>query len=58
MNLGEDAGGPGLEISDNEGFSTILGRREVVLGVGLKERKPAASVLLLGKGRKVLWSAP
>ena len=58
MNLGEDAGGPGLEIADNEGFSTILGRRDVVVGTGQKERKPAASVLLLGKGRKVLWSAP
>jgi hypothetical protein len=58
VNLGEDAGGPGLEIADNEGFSTILGRRDMVVGTGHKERKPAASVLLLGKGRKVLWSAP
>jgi len=59
VNLGEDAGGPGLEISDNEGFSTVLGRREmVVVGAGRKERKPAASLLLLGKNQKVLWSAP
>jgi len=59
VNLGEDAGGPGLEISDNEGFSAILGRREmVVVGTGRKERKPAASLLLLGKNQKVLWSAP
>lgn len=58
MNFGEAAGGPGLEITDNEGFSTILGRSDMVVGTGPKERKPAASVLLLGKGRNVLWSAP
>jgi len=58
VNLGQDAGGPGLEIADNEGFSTVLGRRDVVVGAGPKERKPAASVLLLGKDHKVLWSAP
>jgi hypothetical protein len=59
VNLGEDAGGPGLEITDNEGFSTVLGRRDlVVAGTGRKERKPAASLLLLGKNQKVLWSAP
>lgn len=58
VNLGEDGGGPGLEISDNEGFSTVLGRREVVVGADQKERKPAASLLLLGKNRRVLWSAP
>jgi hypothetical protein len=58
VNLGQDAGGPGLEIADNEGFSTVLGRREAVGGTGPKERKPAASVVLLGKDRKVLWSAP
>ncbi len=57
VNLGEEAGGPSLEITDNEGFSTVLGRREMV-GTGRKERKPAASLLLLGKDRKVLWSAP
>ena len=57
VNLGEEAGGPGLEITDNEGFSTVLGRREMV-GTGRKERKPAAALLLLGKDRRVLWSAP
>jgi hypothetical protein len=30
----------------------------VVAGTGRKERKPAASLLLLGKNQKVLWSAP
>jgi hypothetical protein len=59
VNLGEDAGGPGLEITDNEGFSTVLGRREMVAaGTGRRERKPAASLLLIGKNQKVLWSAP
>jgi hypothetical protein len=59
VNLGEDAGGPGLEIADNEGFSTVLGRRDVVgVGTSPRERKPAASVSLHDKGHKVLWSAP
>src|ERR1700687_4712854 len=58
VNLGEDAGGAGLEIEDSEGFSTVLGRRDVVGGTRPKERKPAASVLLLGKDHKVIWSAP
>ncbi len=58
VNLGEGAGGPGLEIADNEGFSAVLGRRDVVVGTGPKERKPAASLSLLGKDRRVLWSAP
>jgi hypothetical protein len=58
VNLGQDAGGPGLEIADNDGFSTVLGRRDVVVGTGPKERKPAAALFLLGKDRRVLWSAP
>ncbi|PYV92278.1 MAG: hypothetical protein DMG90_04850 [Acidobacteria bacterium] len=57
VNLGEEAGGPGIEITDNEGFSTVVGRRETV-GTSVKERKPAASLLLLGKDRRVLWAAP
>src|ERR1700682_1565882 len=58
VNLCEDAGRPRLEVGDHEGFSTVLGRRDVVGGTRPKERKPAASVLLLGKDHKVIWSAP
>ena len=57
VNLGEEAGGPGLELTDNDGFSTIIGRREIA-NTGRKDRKPAASLLLLGKDRRALWSAP
>ncbi len=57
VNLDEE--GPSLELKDNEGYSTTVGRTDlVVLGSGRKERTPAASLVLFGKDRKVLWSAP
>jgi hypothetical protein len=57
VELGEE--GPSLDLKDNEGYSTTLGRTDLVaLASGRKERTPAASVVLFGKDRKVLWSAP
>jgi hypothetical protein len=57
--LGQDPQGPSLELEDNEGFSTILGRSDLIeTRTGRKERTPAASVVLFGKDKKVLWSAP
>lgn len=59
MNLGQNLGGPSLELEDNEGFSTILGRSDLVENrTGRKERTPAASLVLFDKDKKVLWSAP
>jgi hypothetical protein len=57
VELGEE--GPSLDLKDNEGFSTTLGRTDLVaLASGRKERTPAASLVLFGKNQKVLWSAP
>jgi hypothetical protein len=57
VNLDEE--GPSLELKDNEGYSTTLGRTDlVVLASGRKEQTPAASLVLFGKDKKVLWSAP
>jgi hypothetical protein len=57
VDLGED--GPNLDLKDNEGYSTILGRTDLVASSsGRKQRTPAASLVLFGKDQKVLWSAP
>lgn len=57
LDLGEE--GPSLEIKDKEGYSTTLGRADLVHPTsGRKERTPAASLVLFGKDQKVLWSAP
>jgi hypothetical protein len=57
VELGEE--GPRLDLKDNEGYSTTLGRTDLVaLASGRKERTPAASLVLFGKDQKVLWSAP
>jgi hypothetical protein len=57
VDLGEE--GPSLDLKDNEGYSTTLGRTNLIVPVsGRKERTPAASLVLFGKDQKVLWSAP
>jgi hypothetical protein len=57
VDLGEE--GPSLDLKDDEGYSTTLGRTDLVTPAsGRKERTPAASLVLLGKDQKVLWSAP
>lgn len=57
VNLGEE--GPSLDLKDNEGYSTTLGRTDLVAPAsGRKERTPAASLVLFGKDQKVLWAAP
>ena len=51
--------GPQLVLADKEGYSTEIGRTDlVVTKTGKEEQTPAASLVLFGKGKKVLWSAP
>jgi len=51
--------GPQLEIADKEGYSTQIGKTDLVATkTGKKERTPAASLVLFDKDKKVLWSAP
>jgi len=57
--LDNDSGGPSLRVEDNEGYASALGRSDlVVTATGKKEQTPAASLVLFGKDKKVLWSAP
>jgi hypothetical protein len=51
--------GPQLVLKDKGGYSTEIGRTELVVpGTGKTEQTPAASIVLFDKGKKVLWSAP
>ena len=51
--------GPSVTVTDKEGYSTSVGRADLeTTGTGRKTRTPAASVVLFGKDKKVLWSAP
>jgi len=51
--------GPQLVLEDKGGYSTVIGRTELVVPrTGNKEQTPAASVVLFDNGRKVLWAAP
>lgn len=55
----ESGPGPNVAVADKEGYSSILGRSDLVLvKSGKKEQTPAASLVLFDKDRKVLWSAP
>ena len=59
VNLDEDLGGPRIAVTDKEGYSLNLGRVDVEFpGTGQNERTPAASLVLFGKDKKVMWSAP
>lgn len=59
VNLDEDLGGPRITVTDKEGYSLNLGSVDLELpGPGENERTPAASLVLFGKDKKVLWSAP
>ncbi len=52
-------GKPSLTLTDNEGFSADFGSADLVVPkTGRKESTSAASVVLFGKDKKVLWSAP
>ena len=58
VNTSEDLG-PTLILTDNEGYSINLGRADLeAISTGRKTRTPAASLVLFGKDKKVLWSAP
>jgi len=51
--------GPQLALEDKQGYSTEIGKSDLVLTkTGRKEQTPAASIVLFDKDKKVLWSAP
>lgn len=58
VNLDETFG-PKVRLADKEGYEINLGRTDLqTVGTGRKTQTPAASVVLFGKDKKVLWSAP
>ena len=53
------SGGPVLVLDDASGFATEIGVTDLVTpATGETHETSAASVVLLGKDKKVLWSAP
>jgi hypothetical protein len=57
--LNLDAPGPSLDLSDKQGFrATVGGTQLETPRTGETHKTSAASVVLLGKGGSVLWSAP
>jgi hypothetical protein len=52
-------GKPTLELNDKEGFSATFGATDLIVPkTGRTESTSAASIVLFGKDKKVLWSAP
>ena len=57
VHMGVMPEGTVLELSDKDGFTTSIGNG-VVAKNNQAKKTSAASVVLFGKERKVLWSAP
>lgn len=57
VHMGVAPDGTTLELSDKDGFTTSIGSVPVTKN-GQFRKTSAASVVLFGKERKVLWSAP
>ena len=58
LRLGVTPDGTSLELSDKDGFATSIGNGNEVGKNGKVKKTTAASVVLYGKDRKVLWSQP
>ncbi|MHB1936161.1 MAG: hypothetical protein ACYCOR_06220 [Acidobacteriaceae bacterium] len=52
-------GGPAFELTDSAGYTTNVGVTDTLIPVtGQKQTTSAASIILFGKDRKVIWRAP
>jgi hypothetical protein len=58
LRLGVTPDGTSLELSDKDGFATSIGSGVVAEKNGKVKKATAASLVLYGKDRKVLWSQP
>jgi hypothetical protein len=57
--LGVTSNGPGLQLNDASGFETDIGVTDLITPAnGETHTTSAASIVLFGKDKKVLWSAP
>jgi len=57
LRMGVAPDGTSLELSDKDGFTTSIGNG-VLAKNGQAKKTSAASIVLFGKDRKVLWSQP
>jgi hypothetical protein len=52
-------GGPSMKLEDEGGFSAVIGSTDLLTPrTGRKESTSAASLVLFGKDKKAIWSAP
>ncbi len=58
LRLGVTPEGTSVELSDKEGFATSIGNGVAAGKNGKAKKTSAASVVLYGKDRRVLWSTP
>ncbi len=59
MVLSEMGGEPSIDLNDEQGYSAAVGNTDLVTArTGEKSKTSAASVVLFGKDKKVLWKAP
>jgi len=49
---------PYIDVNDSQGYSTDIGVTETYRSTGESQKSSAASIVLLGKDKRVLWSAP
>ena len=55
----ENEAGPNISVTDKEGYSSTLGRSALIVpNTGKKKQTPAASLVMVNKDNKVMWSAP
>ena len=56
--LGAGADGSSLDLTDQSGFSSVIGDGMLTTKSGQVKKTTAGSIALFNKDRKVLWSAP
>jgi hypothetical protein len=56
--LGASADGSSLDLTDQSGFSAVIGDGMLTTKSGQVKKTTAGSIALFNKDRKVLWSAP
>ncbi len=59
LNAWQEENGPYVIVTDEAAYSAMLGKSDLVIAkTGRTEKTSAASIVLYGKDKKVLWAAP
>jgi hypothetical protein len=57
--VGSEELGPSLKLSDSQGYSTVVGKAQLIEpGTGETHETSASSLVMFGKNRNVIWRAP